>query len=355
MSASDSLSTTADQLAARADAAALQIGDGAHAMIDPKPEPGATHSLSPNAMPVPHVAMLLGALAVVFVAYWRTLVELVKVWNKDPNYSHGFLVPLFAVGLAIVAYQRWKVLPVSEAGTHKSVITGTLEIAAGILLHFVSVFLWKVGLFLDVVALIFILLGIVTVLGGSTAHKVYSFPLFFLIFMAPWPAKVYDPLARTLQEFVSLVTWILLDLVGVPAVRHGYIIELPGENNIMEVAEACSGLRSLTAVLALACAVAYLSGRGVWYRTILVALAMPVAVAVNCLRVFVTGLIMTYGDPRWAQGDLHKYEGMVMILLAAGLLLLIAWLMAKFDSWYNEPTPASGFSPGASSPEPEGV
>jgi exosortase len=201
------------------------------------------------------------------------------------------------------------------------------------------------GQFLDVVALIFILLGIVAALGGMEANKAYSFPLFFLIFMAPWPPQIYDPLARVLQEFVSRVTWTLLDLVGVPAVRHGYRIQLPGENNFMEVAEACSGLRSLTAVLALACAVAYLSGRGFWYRAILVLLAAPVAVAVNCLRVFVTGLVMTYGDKRWVQGELHDYEGMLMIILAAGLLLLIAWLMAKFDSWYNEPKPVTEAAP----------
>jgi exosortase len=195
---------------------------------------------------------------------------------------------------------------------------------------------------LDVVALIFILLGIVTVLGGMSANKAYSFPLFFLIFMAPWPPQVYDPIARQMQEFVSIVTWNLLDLMGIAAIRHGYIIELPGEGNVMEVADACSGLRSLTAILALACAVAYLSGRSMWYRVALVVLAAPVAIAVNCLRVFATGLIMLYIGKEWAFGAIHEYEGMIMIVLAALLLLLIAWLMAKFDTWYNAPVPDNG-------------
>ena len=144
-----------------------------------------------------------------------------------------------------------------------------------------------------------------------------------------------------MQEFVSIVAWNLLDLVGVPAIRHGYRIELPGENNIMEVADACSGLRSLTAILGMASPwlISSDAARGIASR--LVAMAAPVAIGVNCFRVFITGLIMVYAGKQWASGDLHDWEGIVMILLAAGLLLLIAWLLAKFDGWYNEPQPVA--------------
>ena len=104
----------------------------------------------------------------------------------------------------------------------------------------------------------------------------------------------------------------------------------------MLVGDACSGLRSLTAILALAFAIAYLSGRTMRYRAILVLLAAPVAIAVNCLRVFGTGLIMIYSGPEWASGKFHEWEGMIMIGIAALLLVFVAWLLAGVEDWLSD-------------------
>ncbi len=211
------------------------------------------------------VGLLAGVLLPIGLIYYRTVIELVKVWEIDPNYSHGYVVPVFAAALGYLAYTRHEVLPVSENVPRRCVTIGCLEIAFGFLLHLVSVFLgWRL-LFIDVVGLIFILLGVLMALGGKKANAVYGFPVFFLIFAAPLPAFVYQKMALPLQHFASIFTVTLFDLIGEPAIRTGYRINIRGDHDML-VGDACSGLRSLTAILALAFAIAYLSGRSMRYR-----------------------------------------------------------------------------------------
>jgi exosortase len=147
--------------------------------------------------------------------------------------------------------------------------------------------------------------------------------------------------ALVLQNFASIVAVSLFDVTGIAALREGVRITIPnsvpGESaHIMEVGAACSGLRSLTAILALAVAIAYLSGRRMWYRAVVVLMAAPVAIAVNCIRVFGTGLIMLYIGPQWATGDAHEQQGMVMVGVAAAILAFVAWILAGLEDWYLE-------------------
>ena len=242
-------------------------------------------------------------------------------------------MPFFALGLGWVAWTRHQVLPLANEVERRDTIRGAVEIVFGFGLHIAGRYL-AIDI-LDVIGMCFVLLGIVMAFGGEKANKVYGLPIFFLVFMAPLPDVVYGPTARVLQNFASIVAVSLFDVVGIPATRSGIWIDIPGPHD-MEVGAACSGLRSLTAILALAVAIAYLSGRGMTYRTILVLMAAPVAVAVNCLRVFGTGLIMLYIGPEWATGDRHEQQGMVMVGVAAGLLALIAWVMAGLEDWHKE-------------------
>ena len=286
------------------------------------------------------IVMLVIPLLAVGLLYWSTIGQLIEVWDKDPNYSHGFVVPFFALGLAWIAYQRSGVFPVGNSVTRRNVIVGGVEIAAGFALHLFALFLGqKLGLFFDVAALIFMLRGTVLALGGPTASAAYGFPLLFLIFMAPLPPQVYDPIALKMQAIASIVAAGLLDFVGVPVLREGYVIQIPGHS--MEVVGACSGMRSLTAVLALAMAIGYLSGRGQAYRWVLGLLAAPVAIGVNCLRVFGTGLIMLNFGDKWATGTAHELEGVFMLGFAALLLVGLAWFLAMIeDTYFKSPEAA---------------
>ena len=295
-----------------------------------------------------HVAMFAGTLIAVGVAYLWSIGSLIEVWEVNPNYSHGYVVPFFALGLGVVAYLRTEVLLVSGNVSRADTIRGGIEIAIGFGFHLLGMFT-MIHIF-DVVGLIFILLGVLLAFGGDKANRAYALPVFFLIFMAPLPAPVYDPVARVLQHFASIVAVAMFDTVGVGALRDGIIISLEG-GHVMRVAGACSGLRSLTAILALAVAIGYLSGRKMPYCILLALMAAPVAIAVNCVRVFVTGLIMVYIHPDWATGEAHEVEGMIMVGVAAAILALIAWMMAGIADWYQERSNKQG-SPSPQSMEP---
>lgn len=290
-------------------------------------------------------AALALPLFLLLVAYFHsgTFARLWRVWDIDPNYSHGMVVPLFALGLAWVAWKRHSVEPVQAKLTAGNLLMGGGLVLAGFTMHTMAVFLNH--LMLDVVALITILVGLVTALGGLSATWVYLFPIGFLIFMAPLPAAWQQPVALNMQHFVSVISTEMLSFFGVPVFREGYRILIPGFP--MEVGEACSGLRGLTAIVALAAAIGYLSGRSFLYRISLLLLAIPIAIAANCVRVFGTGIIMLLFGKKWAEGVFHTLEGLVVVALAAVLVVAVAWALAQFENYLqtkNEP-PAGSETP----------
>ena len=143
--------------------------------------------------------------------------------------------------------------------------------------------------------------------------------------MVPLPVALYARIASPLQLLVSQVASAFMNATGVPVLCEGNLMTLPGGVQ-MFVAEACSGMRQLTGFLALTAAVAYLSTRPGWYRVILVAAAVPIAMTANMARVVLTGYIMHFVNPAYASGAYHTLEGMLMMgfgLLAAESVCLL--------------------------------
>src|SRR5439155_2859842 len=122
----------------------------------------------------------------------------------------------------------------------------------------------------------------------------------------------YARIASPLQMMVSQVAAAFMNATGIPVLREGNMMTLPG-NVQMFVAEACSGMRQLTGFLALTAAVAYLSARPVWYRLAVVASAVPIAITANVARVILTGYIMYFVDEHYATGAYHTLEGLLMM------------------------------------------
>lgn len=143
--------------------------------------------------------------------------------------------------------------------------------------------------------------------------------------MIPLPIALYSQIATPLQLAVSQVATAMLNLSGIPALCEGNMIMLPGDNT-MFVAEACSGMRQLTGFLALTTAWAYLVDRPAWYRAVLIASSVPIAMTANIIRVALTGAITYHVDPRFASGAFHTVEGLLM--MAFGLAMLYAGCQA---------------------------
>jgi exosortase len=179
--------------------------------------------------------------------------------------------------------------------------------------------------FLGDLTLLLGIAGLCALLFGTVALRRYAFAIFFLIFMVPLPIALYTQIASPLQFAVSSVASDILNMTGLPVLRDGNKMTLPGGTQ-MFVAEACSGMRQLTGFIALTAAVAYLSVRPAWYRSTLVASAIPIAMTANMTRVILTGYIM-YHDPKYASGAFHTVEGLLMMGLGLSLLRAECWAL----------------------------
>ena len=259
-------------------------------------------------------AACLGLLAALF---WSPLQQLVFAWSTDDNYSHGFLVPPIALYFANEAARRGPIR------ARPGVAAGVALLAMAILGRLATVAI-PVGIVADL-SFVLGLAGLVSLLAGAGALGRFGFALGFLVFMIPLPVALYTTIASPLQLLVSKASAALLGATGIPVLREGNLLTLPGDVR-MFVAEACSGMRQLTGFLALTTAVAYLTARPAWQRAALVASAVPVAMTANITRVTLTGWIMAY-DPHLAMGTFHTVEGLLMMGFGLSLLAAECWAL----------------------------
>jgi exosortase len=254
--------------------------------------------------------------------YAGTVSMMVYDWRIDPNYSHGFLIPIMS---GYFLWQRRGVLPAPQQG---GAIPGLCTVLVGlgifILGHLSGEF------FTMRFSLLVVLAGTVTYAAGLGFLRAIAFPLGFLLFMIPLPYLIYNSFAFPLKLFVSQVSVTILQVLGYTVLREGNIISFP--STTLEVADACSGMRSIISLLALAAAAAYLSLKGWRRKVVLVALAVPIAVAVNAFRVIVTGMLANRYGARAAQGFYHEFAGLVIFGAAILLLGAAAWLLSRFGT-----------------------
>jgi EpsI family protein len=265
-------------------------------------------------------------------------------WSTDDNYSHGFLVPLLSLYFANDAAGRHRP---ALGGRERGVWLGSLLLLVGILGKLATVLI-PIGVLGDL-SLLACFAGVVTLFGSRSLLRRYAFAIGFLAFMIPLPIALYSSIATPLQLAVSRIAAVVLSLVGIPVLRQGNMMTLPGGVN-MFVAEACSGMRQMTGFLALSTAVAYLTARPWWYRGLLVASSLPIAMIANVVRVVLTGVIMFRIDPKYAAGSFHTAEGLVM--MGFGLLLLGGFgsiLNLVFPAETDAATPAAASDASASS------
>ncbi len=254
------------------------------------------------------------ALAVALaVLYAPVMKGLVIQWWDDPNYSHGFLVPLFAGFVLWRTRDKWLKLQIEPRNSGIWVIVAALGLlAAGSL---------GAELFLSRTSLIVLLAGIVLYLGGWKVLRSVAFPLGFLAFMIPLPAIVYYQLTFPLQLLASRFAAFCLDVLQIPSLREGNLLLLP--NYTMEVVEACSGIRSLLSLAALAVVLGYGLEDASWRQVVLVASVVPIAIVSNGLRVVVTGILIYWFGPKTAEGFFHELSGLLVFATAFALMLLV--------------------------------
>jgi len=262
---------------------------------------------------------LIGLLLLLIALYAKIVPDMVLDWYNDENYSHGFIVPLIA---GYFVYIRWAELKDAPVTPWKA---GLLVISFALIQLLIG---WLgTEYFTMRSSLIVLLAGLTLSLFGSTIFRILALPLAYLFFMIPVPYIIYDALAFPLKLFVTKVSVQALKLVGVVVMREGNIIMFPATT--LEVADACSGIRSLVSLLALAVAYAFFIRIAPWKRWLLICSAIPIAVFTNAMRVIVTGFLAQYWGEKAAQGFFHEFAGMVVFGLAMVMLVSLGALLAR--------------------------
>ena len=256
-------------------------------------------------------SIALGAL--LLWLYFPTLFHLVAQWWQDPNFSHGFFVPLFA-GF-VIWQERARLARVKV----KPSWYGVAILAFGLCV----LVLGQMGaeIFLSRFSLLIVLAGLIVLFLGWNFFRAVLFPWAFLVLMIPIPAIVFNQITFPLQLLASKVASTMLPWLGVPVLREGNVIVLPAMS--LEVADACSGIRSLMSLATLAVIYGYLMERKTSVRVLLAVASLPIAVAANSLRVVGTGLLVQYWDPDKAQGFFHEFQGWLMFVASLVMLYLL--------------------------------
>jgi exosortase len=291
---------------------------------------------------LPHLTLLAVLLLSLLWSYGNSLAEMTERWARDPQYSHGFLVPVFAAFLLWLRRDRLKPAAFSPS------VWGLLLLLAALALRLVGSYFYVT--WLDQASLLPALAGVALLFGGAAALR-WSWPaIAFLLFMVPLPYRLQVALAGPLQGIATAASTFVLQTFGLPALQEGNVIVL-GDVRI-GIVDACSGLTMLVTFFALATALALVVRRRPLDRVVMVACAAPVALVANVVRITATGVLHARGDSRLAEAVFHDWAGWLMMPLAlallAGVLHITSRLIVAVPQ--GSPEPASFLrllSPGA--------
>ncbi len=253
---------------------------------------------------------LIAMLLVLVWAYWNTLVWTASFWD-DPLYSHGWLVPMFTLALLWMRRQ-----PFSKA-TALARWSGLGLLAAGWGVRMVATYYGVETL--DALSMVPCVAGVFLLVGGWRLIRWAGPAILFLVFMFPLPGFLRSNILGNLQDVATRCSTFVIQTLGIAAHREGNVIFI-GDLKL-GVVDACSGLRMATIFFALAVAIVLVVERPWWDRLVILLSAIPIALAVNVVRVTVTGLLyMLAGNSELAQKVFHDWAGWFMMPLALGLL-----------------------------------
>jgi len=281
----------------------------------------------------------IGAAAVVFIAvllvYWSVITGLVGAWSTDDNYSHGFFIVPLALYFAWERRDKIASTPIAPSLFGLVVVAGSLFLLiAGLL---------GAELFLSRVSILGTLAGAVLFLYGWPMLRVLIFPLAFMLLMVPLPAIIFNKIAFPLQLLASHVGEKSISAMDIPILREGNVLILA--NTTLEVAEACSGIRSLVSLFTLGIVFGYFVDRRPWVRATIALSAIPVAIVANGLRVASAGVAAHYFGAAGVEGLFHEFSGWVVFVLAFLMMFALQRLLHRITPPPSIAKPAPATTP----------
>jgi exosortase len=262
--------------------------------------------------------VILATLTALLVLAYLDMFALTRAaWSGDGLYSHGWIVPVFALGLMWLRWQPFGLVPAHERWIGLGIL------ALGLLWRLVAA-KYSIHTY-DRLSFLPCLFGVFMLVGGMHTIR-WAWPgLVFLFFMFPWPTLFEVRILGFLQNVATYASTFVLQTLGVAAFRSGNLITVPGMGTPLNVAEACSGLRMATIFLALAVAMVFIIDRPWWDKLVILISSIPIALIVNIVRITITALLyMVVGQDNYAvQQICHKYAGLVIMMPLAMALLWI--------------------------------
>lgn len=270
-----------------------------------------------------HLGCVLGGgilLGAFLWSSWPVLTDLVKIWQRDDEYSAGLLVPFLAIYILWSRRQDLVAVPVRPAlfwGTVVFVLAQATGIAGLFLMYGYAK---RFSIILSAVAVIVVLFGWVVLRKVATV-------VLFLCLMLPWPHRLQAQMSLPLQSWATDSAVFCLELVGYDVARNGNVIGI-GEADV-EVARACNGLRMVTAFLVISALVVLLVRRSWWEKLIVLASSLPIALLCNTVRLAVTAVAFTKFEGEAVRNLFHDFGGYAMMPLALALVVGELWLLGR--------------------------
>lgn len=288
-------------------------------------------------------AVVLGALLAVL--YWHVLRVLVQKWMTMPDWSHGFLIPVFSLYYLHMQRHRF------PAGLQRTGYLGVLVLLAAFALYVDST-LWHQFSYLHSVSLVIAIFGVVYLVCGWPTARWAWFGVAFLFFALPLPGAIYERMTMPLQQIASVVATLLLNVLpGMDAEAENIVITYlyNGREGALNVEQACSGIRLMMAFVSLGVAMAFVSERPLWHRMVMILSCIPIAIFCNMVRVTTTGLFVVFGRDDLAKGVPHMLLGLSMLLIAFGLFSSISHVLGHL--FVEAPAGAAGEPVPATAPQ----
>ncbi len=268
--------------------------------------------------PIQLYALLAVTLIAAIVPFAGVLGDLYNIWNLQPEYSHGLIIPVLSAYLIWRRRDELRGLPFAGSWL------GLALIALGLALRVLGEATGMTTI--EHYAFLVVLYGLILALTGPVIFRRLWMPLLILLFAVPLPSFVGNALSLQLQFLSSQLGVWVIRAAGISVLLEGNIIDLG--NYQLEVAQACSGLRYLFPLMTLAFITASLFRGPLWKRTILFLASIPITVVMNSIRIGFIGITVEHWGPGMAEGALHDFEGWVVFMLSTGALILTAQLLA---------------------------
>jgi exosortase D (VPLPA-CTERM-specific) len=266
---------------------------------------------------------ILGVIAalVAIVAFSGAIVELIRRWITQEEYSHGFLIPVVA------AWLLWTRRNALLASIGRPAWSGTILILLAMVMHVTGAL--SAIFILSQLAFVVALFGITLAVGGVSLLRAAFVPVGFLIFAIPLPYFIDANLSLQLQLISSQLGVFFIRLFQIPVYLDGNVIDLGTYK--LQVVDACSGLRYLFPLVSLSFLAAYLFQAPMWQRALLLFSSIPITIAMNGFRIGMVGVTVDRWGPRMAEGVLHFFEGWIIFVASALLLTVEVYLLARLS------------------------